>query len=298
MVSETNDEDQYNSLVSINESIISLLLKLHSHLSGKPDSYQLPSVTTTSVDGETTNKFVQESFTSENADLKDKNPACGDGIYYVGRLLDKLTKGSLECYECVVRTKSVLWPKAVVMRETATREDEEHKRQELKRLARFKQQKMMKDMVLAQRAFLENARRSGDLDSTDTELKIQSQTTNITTTNMECDESVSSIETTSTITANYGNISDSSILNVSIDENSTNKTNTAKESTIGIHDLRHETTQTVDCVICNQTVVVQMDQQIRDPIGLVILVQVCFFIIYTTIIILFVFVLIYRVLTC
>lgn len=266
MVSKTDNKYPYNSLIHINESIISLLLRLHSHLSGKPDSYHPPSVkpTTNSVDKKNTNKFVQEPLSLENDHLQDKIPECGNGVYYVGRLLDKLTKESLECYECVIRARKILWPEAVVMRETATQEDRENKRQELKRLARDKQRQLMNEMAVAQRAFLESARRSGDLDSTDT------PSTNITVTNMmECDDPITSVD--AVVSTNSGNIATSSVLNAAFEENSDDVTDER------IFGLNHETTQTADCVICNQTVLVQNDQQVRDPIGLVILIQVRFF---------------------
>lgn len=278
---QTNyEEDGQNSLVSINESIISLLLRLHSQLSGKPDSYQPPSPTSTSNTSD-----LLDGSTTKNDHLMKEMPPCGDGAYYVGRLLDKIASKSMSCHECVVRTRLALWPRAVVMRETATREDEERERRERKRRARDKQQQMMEEMARAQRAFLESARRSGDLDSTDTQLPMQSQSTTNTATNitthMECDEPVAPTDA-STATTSSNEASTSSLLNVAIDidENSSSSNSTStttKESAVGVRGAHHqETTQTVDCVICNQTVVVNLEQQRCDPVGLVILVQVCF----------------------
>lgn len=258
MTSDTNTRCPF-SLIHVNESIISLLLRLHSHLSGKPDSYQPPSVKPdiNSVNKKDTN-FVHETLSKED-NTQNKIQECGNGVYYVGRLLDKLTKESLKCYECVIQARIMLWPKAVVMREAATQEDREHKRQELKRLARDKQRQLMNEMALAQKAFLDNARRSGDLDSTDTP---STSVTNM----MECDDPISSVDT-----AVIDN-STSSALNAAFEENSDDITD---ERIFGLH---HETTQTADCVICNQTVVlIQNEQQVRDPIGLVILIQVCFY---------------------
>lgn len=255
-----------NSVISINESIISLLLKLHSHLSGRPDSYQPPLATLA-----TTSDHSQEEI-----------PSCGDGAYYVGRLLDRITKRSTLSYECVVRTRLELWPRAVVMRETATREDEERERRERKRRARDKQQQMMEEMARAQRAFLESARLSGDLDSADTELQKQPQSSS-TTVNTNIDfEDPATVET-AIATVTSGDVTTSSLSNVLIDmdenSNSSNSTTTtAKESAVSTRgNHQQDTAQKVDCVICNQTVIVQMEQQRRDPVGLVILVQVSFF---------------------
>lgn len=261
---------QTNSHIPINESIISLLLKLHSHLSGKADSYQPPQST-----------IATTSNHSSIDHSQDEIPSCGDGAYYVGRLLDRIAKKSASCYECVVRTRLELWPRAVVMRETATREDEERERRERKRRARDKQQQMMEEMARAQRAFLESARLSGDLDSADTELQKQSQSTSTTVTmSMDFEEAVN--QDTTTATTSSSDVTASSLSNVLIDmddnSNSSNSTTTtAKESVVGVRGHHQQkSAQTVDCVICNQTVIVQMEQQRRDPVGLVILVQVSF----------------------
>lgn len=273
MVAETDgDKNLQSSLVSINESIISLLLRLHSHLSGVPDSYQPPSLNH-SADEE----YAQVPLTSENDHFQKKIPLCGDGAFYVGRLLDRMALGSKSCYECIIHSRLALWPKAVVMRETATREDEERERRERKRRAQDKQQQMMKEMAKAQRAFLENARRSGDLDSTDIDLQSQStSTTNMSVTNIECDEPIPVIDA-SAAAINSDDITGTSPSNVIILDDNSNSNNgtTTKELAHGAHGSQHKSTETVDCVICNQTVVVEMEQQRQDPVGLVILIQVC-----------------------
>lgn len=257
-----------------------MLLKLHSQLSGEPDSYQLPIILPHPT---TSNNLIDEVKTnqsaSENDNIKEEVPPCGDGAFFVGRLLDRIARGSTSCYDCILRTRVALWPIAVVMRETASRDDEERERRERKRRARDKQQQMMEEMARAQQAFLESARRSGDLDSTD----IQSQSTSATNTNMECDVPGPTMEiSTSTTCSNEA--STSTLANttiVELDENSSSSnstTTTTKESATHIRGPdQHEATLTVDCVICNQTVIVQIEQQRQDPVGLVILVQVCFF---------------------
>lgn len=274
--------DKPYPLIPINESIISLLLRLHSHLSGKTDSYQPPSIipaTTSDVNDDvaSSNKFASSSSVPGN-DHQDEI-ICGDGAYYVGRLLDRIAKGSTSCYECIVRTRLSLWPRAVVMRETATREDEEREHRERKRRARDKQQQMMEEMARAQKAFLESARRSGDLVSTDTQSPLASNSSNSTSTNMECDELTLMDTTTASTSSCDPTTSSLPNLVIDMDENSSSSstTTTVRDTAISIRGShQHQTTQTVDCVICNQTVAVQMEQQHRDPVGLVILVQVCY----------------------
>jgi len=252
-------------------------LKLHSQLTGEPDSYQLPTTSSNNlIDGTKINQSV-----TENDNIQEEVPPCGDGAFFVGRLLDRIARDSTSCYDCILRTKEELWPISVVMRETASRDDEERERRERKRRARDKQQQMMEEMARAQRAFLESARLSGDLDSTDTQLQIQSQSTSATTTNMECDIPIPTVEISTPITcSNEATTSMLANTMVEVDENSSssNSTTTTKESTTNIRGSdQHKTTLTVDCVICNQTVIVQLEQQRRDPVGLVILVQVSFF---------------------
>lgn len=234
------------------------------------------------IDG-TTDNFV--STPANNHNQREVLP-CGDGAYYVGRLLDRIAKGSKLCYDCIVRTRLALWPKAVVMRETATREDEERERRERKRRARDKQRRMMEEMARAQRAFIESARRSGDLDSNDTpsQSQTQSQPSSATSTissstitmNMECDEPAPVIDTPTVANTSSGATSLlSNTVVIDVDENSSSSNSTSTKESAGFRSFhQQETTPTVDCVICNQTVVVQTEQQRRDPVGLVILVQV------------------------
>jgi len=243
-------------------------------LSGEPDSYQLPIILPHPT---SSNNLIDEAnqSASENDNIKEEVPPCGNGAFFVGRLLDRIARGSTSCYDYILRTRVALWPIAVVMRETASRDDEERERRERKRRARDKQQQMMEEMARAQQAFLESARRSGDLDSTDT------QSTCATSTIMECDVPPPTVDiSTSTTSVNEASTSTLANTLVELDENSSssNSTTTTKESATHIRGPdQHETMLTVDCVICNQTVIVQIEQQRQDPVGLVILVQVCFF---------------------
>lgn len=272
-------DDQQNPLVYINESIISLLLKLHSHLSGEPDSYQLPVF----IPQTTTSNVIDGMKSSSKNDNIEEVPPCGDGAFYVGRLLDRIARGSTSCYDCILRTRVALWPISVVMRETASRDDKERERRERKRRARDKQQQMLEEMARAQQAFLESACRSGDLDSTDTQVQMQLQSTSATATNMECDVPAPTLEVSTSNTYSH-EATTSTLTNTTleIDDNSSSSnsttTTTTKESATIIRGPDHqETSLTVDCGICKKTVIVQIEQQRRDPVGLVILVQVCYF---------------------
>lgn len=65
----------------INESIISLLLKLHSQLSGIPDSYNPDDAESDTTSG------------SENI--------IGDGPFFVAKLLNKIATLDEECRKCI-----------------------------------------------------------------------------------------------------------------------------------------------------------------------------------------------------
>lgn len=271
---------------AINESIISLLLRLHSDLSGRPDSYQPPLLPHTTsfdlIDEEMAeNNYIPGASNAANDHLQEEPQPCGDGPFYVSRLLDRMAKESSLCHECIVYTRYKLWPKAVVLRETATRENEEREKCERKRRARDKQQQMMEEMARAQRAFLENARLSGDLDSSDPPSEVHSPSTSIpspvtsnTVTNMECDEPVVTVDLSTVAPSGSGSTSLSYVV-VDMDETSCSSNSTTKESGAKVLGFLQQTSiLTVDCVICNQTVTVHTDQQRIDPVGLVILVQV------------------------
>ena len=68
--------------VRINESIISLLLKLHSQLTGLPDSY---------------NSDDAEACTSQASQEK----LFGDGTFYVGKVLRKIAEIDNSCKEYI-----------------------------------------------------------------------------------------------------------------------------------------------------------------------------------------------------
>lgn len=67
--------------VKVNESIISLLLKLHSHLSGIPDSY---------------NPEEEDDETSEAEEAP-----IGDGPYFIGKLLRKMSVADSTLKTCI-----------------------------------------------------------------------------------------------------------------------------------------------------------------------------------------------------
>lgn len=128
------------SSVKVNESVISLLLKLHSHLSGAPDSYD------------------PEGAESRAADTG----RIGDGPFFVGRLLDRISMLDSLCSETVKETRDKLWPRKREEGEEEKREREEKEREERRRRAKERQQKLMAEFASRQRQFMEKAMETDD----------------------------------------------------------------------------------------------------------------------------------------
>lgn len=68
--------------VRVNESIISLLLKLHSHLSGIPDSYN-----------------PEEEEEGDSTAVHEA--PIGDGPYFIGKLLKKMSTADSTLKSCI-----------------------------------------------------------------------------------------------------------------------------------------------------------------------------------------------------
>lgn len=113
--------------VAFGESIVSLLLKLHSKLSDQSDSYRLPS------DAEL------ETMTESRV---------GNGSFFVGQLLSFIAKKDPLLKQHIVETQSRLWPKAEE-EDTTKVEDREARR----RMARERQQRLMRQFAHKQRQF-------------------------------------------------------------------------------------------------------------------------------------------------
>ncbi|KAJ8931392.1 hypothetical protein NQ314_015698, partial [Rhamnusium bicolor] len=119
--------------VKVNESIISLLLRLHSQLSGVPDSYN----------------------PEEDTHVCNEAPI-GDGAYFVGRLLKKMSHVDSSCKNCIQETRMKLWP-SQEEREEAKKQRDCKEREERRRRAKERQQKLMAEFANKQKQFMEKA---------------------------------------------------------------------------------------------------------------------------------------------
>lgn len=124
--------DSGDEYVSVEESIISLLIKLHSKLSGKPNSYR-------------------PNF-SETTDSR-----IGDGPFFIGKLLNKLGRYDASVRKGILDTISCLYSQKEE-ESSASSEEEARAREEKRKRARERQKRVMAEFANRQRQFMEQNR--------------------------------------------------------------------------------------------------------------------------------------------
>ncbi|XP_068083669.1 E3 ubiquitin-protein ligase Ubr3 isoform X2 [Anabrus simplex] len=124
--------------IEVNESIISLLLKLHSHLAGVPDSFNPDEVDTS------------------------QNDRIGDGPFFVRNLLHRIAALDSLCREDIRETRNRIWPRKQDEGEEEQKEREAREREERRRRAKERQQKLMAEFASKQKEFMERAMETDD----------------------------------------------------------------------------------------------------------------------------------------
>lgn len=178
VASTTNNQRRFNSSLSfkkivegnlsdadyivIDDSILSLLLKLHSQLSQTLDSFSLDenSDDTSSVDAMDTNEAGPSSSSnasqSNHKNFSISDSRIGDGPFFIGNLLKKIAKADDECAQSINEIRQRLWPnqreKQAEQRAKETKEKEERSKR-----ARERQQKMIEEFANKQKRFMEQA---------------------------------------------------------------------------------------------------------------------------------------------
>eukprot|EP00095_Tigriopus_kingsejongensis_P006031 maker-scaffold889_size84747-snap-gene-0.19 protein:Tk06031 transcript:maker-scaffold889_size84747-snap-gene-0.19-mRNA-1 annotation:"e3 ubiquitin-protein ligase ubr3" len=123
----------------VNESIITLLLKLHSEYSGKPDSFAPCEKRT----GPSTTKEYRES-------------RVGDACFFVEKVLDRIHEMDPACAEDIEASRKRVWPDQH-KKEAIVEEEAEKKETELKKKkAKERQRKLMEQMAAQRKKFEEN----------------------------------------------------------------------------------------------------------------------------------------------
>jgi E3 ubiquitin-protein ligase UBR3 len=163
--------NQPPSEIMINESIISLLLKLHSKLSCVPDSYfpfwetpqaeKLISDARNGVDnGLKTDTEDPTDFIFSYSQLYDllnpEDSRIGDGAFFIKKLLDKIGAKDEICRQNIIHVREKLWPrKAEDEEELRAREEKE--KESRRRKAKERQSKLMAEFAKKQQQFMEKA---------------------------------------------------------------------------------------------------------------------------------------------
>ncbi|KAL9877993.1 ubr3 ubiquitin ligase isoform 2-T2 [Glossina fuscipes fuscipes] len=171
-----NAIDSPKDEVPIEESILSLLLKLHSQLSGTLDSFSL-------TDGDEEYIYDEEHTATQNMDIdydegastssaaassqsstqfpkrrqiKVSDSRIGDGPHFIGNLLRKIAKHDELCAENIDEIRQRLWPnQREKQAEQKAREAKE--KEERRKRARERQMKMMQEFANKQKEFMQTA---------------------------------------------------------------------------------------------------------------------------------------------
>ncbi|GFT69321.1 e3 ubiquitin-protein ligase ubr3 [Nephila pilipes] len=129
-------EQRYHSFsnkrtIDVHESILSLLLQLHSKLSEKPDSYK----------------------PKENLSSNELNSRIGDGVLFVERLLNQIIASGENHLSAIQIIRQKLWPRKIDV--TASPSSENIDKEERRRRAKERQQKLMAEFASKQKAFMQ-----------------------------------------------------------------------------------------------------------------------------------------------
>jgi len=168
--------------VKVGESIISLLLKLHSQLSGVPDSYnpeQSAILDTTEASSSNSSNISSSGSCSNNSSnssnnngsngssstssgLSSSESRIGDGPFFISQLLRKIADLDPMCKKSIVEIRNKLWPRMQECEEDEQRERENREREERRRRAKERQQKLMAEFANKQKQFMEKAMKTGN----------------------------------------------------------------------------------------------------------------------------------------
>lgn len=140
--------------IVIEESILSLLLKLHSQLSGTLDSFSL----------EEGNEFVEMDYDREQAGPSTRpepsqnifvsDSRIGDGPFFIGNLLKKIAKSDRLSALAIEEIRLRLWPNQREKQAEQKAKENKEKEERSKR-ARDRQQKLMQEFAHKQKKFME-----------------------------------------------------------------------------------------------------------------------------------------------
>ena len=139
------------SVVNINESIISLLLKLHSKLSGKPDSYS------------PLTERRKDPKLAASCSQTYRDCRIGDGCFFIEKVLDKICDLDVACEQFIKVSRAQVWPTQHAREAQAEERQEKEEAEARKRRARERQEKMMREFAERQDRFMRNTMETGPI---------------------------------------------------------------------------------------------------------------------------------------
>ncbi|XP_012142217.1 ubr3 ubiquitin ligase isoform X3 [Megachile rotundata] len=153
--------------VKVGESIISLLLKLHSQLSGVPDSYNPEQ------------SAMSDNEASSSTAAEPKESRIGDGPFFIAQLLNKIADLDPMCKDAINEARSKLWPRMQEC-EDKQREREHQEREERRRRAKERQQKLMAEFASKRKQFMEKAMKTDEAGVSSMDWDQEENTTKLT----------------------------------------------------------------------------------------------------------------------
>lgn len=134
-----------NSNVPINDSILSLLLKLHSQLSGTLDSF--------SLEDQDDEEILDDESTSSSQTQDSIESRIGDGPFFIGNVLRKIAKADEKCAKNIDIIRQSLWPNQRE-RQAEQKAKEAKEKEERTKKARERQKKIMEEFANRQKQFM------------------------------------------------------------------------------------------------------------------------------------------------
>lgn len=149
----TLESQDSQDAIKIDDSIISLLLKLHSQLSGTLDSFSLDDDESSSVDESDEGESSMDAGESSQLYPNSCELRIGDGPYFIGNLLRKIAKTDEKCAQSINEIRQRLWPNQRERQAEQQAREAKEKEERTKR-ARERQQKLMEEFANKQKQFM------------------------------------------------------------------------------------------------------------------------------------------------
>lgn len=233
---ELAENSDQRERLCIRESIVSLLLRLHSSFNGHTDSYRLP---------DSSNKESNKASELHPSDgTSHEEGRIGNGSFWIGKVLDKLSWIDPRVRQSIISTKQTLWPHRSSEDCLPSETPDELREKEKKKKIKERQQRLLQEFATKQKQFMQQAMAAEDV-----EMDSETQQTGISSTLANAD--VLACDTT------YSQTNPNSATG-----------STAAHGSFST-DNEDDSYEEYDCVICNQASLSTTER----PMCLVVLLQ-------------------------